>query len=437
VSVSVGTDPYVPGHGDASYLVEHYTLTIAYRLVGNHLEGDATLTCRPSEDLTSFALDLHALGVDKVLVNGQSPTRYQHRNSRLTIRPRTRLAAGEPFQVRVRYSGNPEPVPSKVLGEAGWEELTDGVIVASQPHGAPSWFPCNDRPDNKATYSISVSAPSDYHVAVTGELLKSRRSGSTTTWQYEQRAPMASYLASVQIGRYDVALVESVVPLTRVTPRPADPDGYDAAFGEQPRMLEYFSDVFGPYPFPTYTCVITDDDLEIPLESQGLSTFGRNFMVDDWDSIRLVAHELSHQWFGNAVTLEKWKDIWLHEGFACYAEWLWSEESGSDSAQERAAEHHARLLTKDDDLLLGDPGAELMFDDRVYKRGALTLHALRAAVGDDTFFEILRTWVATHSGGTVTTELFIAHASGVAGSDLSSLFTEWLYRTEVPALPRL
>ena len=108
--------------------------------------------------------------------------------------------------------------------------------------------------------------------------------------------------------------------------------------------------------------------------------------------MRLVAHELSHQWFGNSLTLGSWQDIWLHEGFACYAEWIWSEESGGPSAHERAEEHHEKLADLDQDLVLADPGPELMFDDRVYKRGALTLHALRLTVGDDAFFALLRGW---------------------------------------------
>jgi len=435
VSAPAGSDPYVPGHGSASYAVEHYDLDLGYKLVGNRLEGEAHLWCRALTALDTIALDLHVLRPSRVTLDDRAVAKYQHRNGKLLIRPASPISAGQRFRVRVKYAGSPKPVPSKVLGPAGWEELVDGVIVASQPHGAPSWFPCNDRPDDKATYSIAVTAPSDYHVAVTGEPVTSRRSGSTTTWVYEQQHPMATYLASVQIGQYDVAEVDAVVPITRVTPRPADEAGYDAAFGEQPKMLEFFESRFGPYPFPSYTCVITDDDLEIPLESQGLSTFGRNFMVADWEAIRLVAHELSHQWFGNAVTLRAWHDIWLHEGFACYAEWLWSEESGSDTVQERAAKHHARLAKLDQDLLVGDPGPALMFDDRVYKRGALTLHALRADVGDDDFFEILRAWVATHSGGTVTTSMFIEHASAVCGRDLTLLFTEWLYHPELPGLP--
>jgi aminopeptidase N len=429
-----GTDPYLPGHGDASYAVEHYDLQLAYRVDGNRLDGDATLTCRAREDVGSLQLDLHALRPAKVFVDGR-PAKHRHHHGRLTVTLPGRVAEGTELTVRVRYSGNPRPVPSRTLGAAGWEELADGVLTASQPHGAPSWFPCNDRPDDKATYRFSVTVASDYHVALTGELVESRRGASSTTWVYEQTAPMATYLAACQIGRYDVAELEADIPMRSLTPIPADPDGYAAAFGAQPEMLACFQRLFGPYPFASYTCVVTDDDLEIPLESQGMSTFGRNFMVDDWDAVRLVAHELSHQWFGNAVTLGEWKDIWLHEGFACYAEWLWSEECGEATVQDRAAHHHRRLAGLDQDLLVGDPGPALMFDDRVYKRGALTVHALRCEVGDEVFFDILRSWVDAHRGGTVTTAMLVEHASSLAGRDLGAVFDAWLYQPQLPELP--
>ncbi len=147
-----------------------------------------------------------------------------------------------------------------------------------------------------------------------------------------------------------------------------------------------------------------------------------------------MAHELAHQWFGNSVTLGEWKDIWLHEGFACYSEWIWSEASGGDTADSWARHHHERLAGLDQDLVLADPGPELMFDDRVYKRGALTLHALRLHVGDDAFFEILRGWVTEHRDGTVSTADFVAFAGERTEVDLDELFSSWL---EEPALPDL
>jgi len=200
-------------------------------------------------------------------------------------------------------------------------------------------------------------------------------------------------------------------------------------------MMDFFVSTFGPYPFGGYRVVVTDDELEIPLEAQGLAAFGSNFLTEDWDAVRLVAHELAHQWFGNSLTLGAWRDIWLHEGFACYSEWLWSEESGSDTAHDRAAAHWRRLKQLPKDLRLGDPGPDDMFDDRVYKRGALLLHALRLTVGDDDFFALLREWVARHAHSSVTTQMFRDLAEEVTGRDLTKLFTAWLDELALPELP--
>jgi aminopeptidase N len=148
-----------------------------------------------------------------------------------------------------------------------------------------------------------------------------------------------------------------------------------------------------------------------------------------------VAHELAHQWFGNSVTVREWKDIWLHEGFACYAEWLWSERSGRKSAAAHAREHWQRLDALPQDLLLGDPGAADMFDDRVYKRGALLLHALRLTIGDEAFLRVLREWVARHRHGSASTEDFTALVEEIVGEPVSDLFDAWLRRTPLPPLP--
>jgi aminopeptidase N len=428
-------DPYLPGHGDPSWSAAHYTLDLDYDLAGNRLRGEAVIDAIAAEELTRVVLDLAGLDVTKLTVDGRPPAKYTARSNRLVVRLRSPIAAGSAFRLAVKYAGAPRPLIDKHHGDAGWEELTDGVIVAGQPHGAPTWFPCNDRPDDKASYSITVTAAADYTVVANGELAQRKRGSSTVTWRYEQVEPMATYLATVQIGRYvEREYPDAPVPMRTLTPADADEE-CEAAFGRQPEMMAAFVEWFGPYPFPAYTAVVTADELEIPLESQALSTFGRNFCSEDWHAVRLVAHELAHQWFGNSVTLARWRDIWLHEGFACYCEWLWSEASGGDTADQWARHHHGRLSELDQDLVLDDPGPELMFDDRLYKRGALTLHALRLTVGDDAFFDLLQGWVAEHTGGSVTTEEFREFAADRSEADLEELFDAWLTRTELPDLP--
>jgi aminopeptidase N len=434
-------DPYIPDHGSAGYAVRHYDLTLDARLAGNSLQGRAVITARALEDLTAVELDLAGLGLDKASVNGVRVAKSSHREGRLVLVLPTPVKAGEEFTVDVRYSGFPAPDAS-LWGDVGWEELNDGVLVAAQPTGAPTWFPCNDRPGDKATYRFTVTTDAFYTVVCNGTMVSHTRKSSRETWVYEQSAPMATYLATLQIGRY--RFVELPDGATTVPIHVAVPSNLQAraatALSRQREMVDVFAERFGPYPFPAYTVVVTEDELEIPLEAQSLAIFGRNHLDTGWEAQRLIAHELSHQWFGNALTLGGWRDIWLHEGFACFAEWVWSEDSGSLTIAERAAAAHAKLRNEPVDLVVGDPGPENMFDDRVYKRGALALEALRQAAGDDLFFTVLRQWVAQNCHGTVSTAAFVRLAdklcTGVGGFSARDLLSPWLYQAALPALPR-
>jgi aminopeptidase N len=441
-TTAVQGDDLVPGHGDLSYGVSHYDLDLTYRHVGNHLTGIATLEVVVHAPTSVLTLDLYALRVSEVRVDGVRSPRWQHRRGRVSVRFDEVLPVGRQLSLVIRYAGTPRMVPGPD-GEVGWEELSDGVLVAAQPYGAPSWYPCNDRPSDKATYRISVRASSAYVVVANGTLTERTSRASTTTWVYELPQPMASYLATVQIGRYVTTPVPGtdpdMVPVAVIHP-PGHRAGVAQAFGRQAEMLSAYSSIFGPYPFAGYTVVVTDDPLEIPVEAQTLSTFGSNYLRTDWNAERLIAHELAHQWFGNSLTAARWRDIWLHEGFACYAEWLWSEwrwshGSGGSPATTHAVAHWNRLRRLPQDLVLADPDARTMFDDRVYKRGALFLHTIRITVGDSAFFEMLRSWVADHANGSVTTEDFIAHAADRLGPRLPELADAWLYEAELPDLP--
>ena len=428
-------DPYVPGHGDLRYEVEEYDLDLDYTIAGNHLAGRTVAHCRTLEATEEIAFDLSsALRVMSVEVTGATVKRHAHRGSRLVLRFDRPVPAGHRLTVTIATKGHPRPMRGPD-GLAGWEELADGVIVASQPHGAPSWFACNDRPSDKAAYRVTIACDAAYTVWGNGRLAARRKAGRKTAWTWVQSEPMAPYLATLQIGRYAVReLPDAPIPVRVVGPARLRA-AMDSAFADQVRMIEAMQEWFGPYPFAAgYTAVVTDDDLEIPLESQTLSTFGANLMNRTWEAQRLIAHELAHQWWGNSVTAWQWRDIWLHEGFACYAEWLWSPVAGSESTDARARHNWSRLAALPQDLVLAAPGPKDMFDDRVYKRGALTLHALRGEVGDDTFFAILKGFAGRHQHGSVTTADFEGLAARVTGRRLTDLFDAWL---RSPALPQL
>ena len=435
VGAARSDDPYLPAHGNGGYRVEHYQLEIDYKVAANRLTGRAVLTGVADAPLSRFSLDLSAFRVPRVLVDGRPARFAQSRSTRsggkLHVTP-ARPVAGR-FTVEVRYVGSPAPVRSR-WGDVGWDELTDGALVASQPVGAPSWFPCNDHPSDKASYRISVTTAASYAVAATGVRTARRRSAGTRTWVFERPEPTASYLVSVQIGRYDeMVLATGPVPQVALLPARLRRDAAHD-LGRHPAIMTTLEDFFGPYPFADYQLVVTDDELEDPIEAQGMSIFGANHLDGRRTHERLVVHELAHQWFGNSLTIADWRHIWLNEGFATYAEWLWSEVSGGRTAAAHAREWHARVAAAPADLVLADPGPARMFDERVYKRGALVLHALRGRIGDERFFALLRDWTAQHRHATVTTAQFVELAGRHATTDLSTFFAAWLHR---PALPEI
>jgi aminopeptidase len=438
-------DPYLPERGDGRYRVSSYDLTLDYRVASNLLDGRARLTLVALEPLATVTLDLVGLRVSAATVGGRR-ARWRHRGAKLEVTPVVALAAGDEVVVDLRYRGNPGLTPS-VWGPVGWEVLHDGALVAAQPSGACTWFPCNDLAAQKARYTVSIAAPTAYLGLANGTLRSTRTRGSTTTRVYEQIEPTSPYLMTAHVGRYVQrhlaapsrparAVPVTAVPVTAVHD-PADTAAVDRAFARQGEMVALFEDRFGPYPFAAgYTVVICPEELEIPLEAQGQSIFGRNHLSGRHE--RLIAHELAHQWFGNSLTAATWRDIWLHEGFACYAEWLWSEHAGRRTADDLARDHHGRLRLLPADLVLTDPGPVDLFDDRVYKRGALTLHALRLRLGDGPFFDLLRRWTAAGRHGLVSTAGFEAMAADVDAAEgrsgLEALFDAWLRATAVPDL---
>jgi aminopeptidase N len=433
-SAGTSADVYLPGHGNSGYRTTHYDLQLDYRTAPPRLAGRAKISAVADQRLAAFSLDLGPFRIEQVQVDG-APARYSHDAGKLRVRPAIAVAAGAAFTVEVRYLGRPRPVPSH-WGELGWEQLDDGALVASQPIGAPSWFPCNDHPADKATYRIAVTTAARYTVVANGSL-RARRPGpaGTTTWVYEQPAPMSTYLATVQIGRYrQLGLGDGPIPQRAAVPsRLLVPFGRD--FARQPDMMTAFERLFGPYPFTEYGVVVVGEPLDVPVEAHGLSIFGANHVDGHRTYERLIAHELAHQWFGNSLTVASWRHIWLNEGFAKYAEWLWSEVAGGDPARVHAARSWAGLARLSQDVRIADPGVRRMFDDRVYQRGALTLHALRTVVGDGPFFALVRDWAETYRHGTVTTDDFVALAARHSEHPLDALFQAWLHEPRLPALP--
>lgn len=432
MSHSAGPDPYSPHTGSTEWAPLHYDLDLTVKLGGNRLDGVAKILLEALVPLKRVELDLVGLGVTKASVDGKK-TGFKATPGKVKVELPHKLAPGERVTVAVTYGGSPGPRLGP-WGDVGWEELDDGVLVAGQPDGASTWFPCNDTARAKATYAVSVSTDADYRAVANGRLVGHRRRSSRETFSYIMDEPMSPYLATLQIGRYREV---TLAPTARVLVPAELQVRATTAFAKQAAMVAALEGVFGPYPFSEpYTALVTADELEIPLEAQGLSIFGRNHLSTEWEAQRLIAHELAHQWFGNSVTAASWRDTWMHEGFACFAEWVWSESSGGWPVRRRAHAAWEGLAKKPQDLVIGDPGAEDMFDDRVYKRGALAVYALLLAAGDDAH-GLLAGWCTRNRFEVVTREDFEDYLRSVSpgGVDLVEVIRPWLDEENLPAFP--
>ena len=447
-------DSYFPTLGNGGYDVQHYTLDLTVDMDTNHIDGVATIEARATQSLSSFNLDLIRLVVESVTVN-EIPAEFTNAERELTLIPETSLADGDNFIVTIAYSGTPAAVLDDAIGfRMGWNYSQGRVYVASEPSGAATWFPVNDHPLDKATYTFRITVEEPYIVASNGVLDQTVNNGDTTTYVWEMRDPMASYLATVSIDEFALQTddTESGIPIRNYFPVELAEDGA-LAFELQAEMLDFYVSLFGPYPFEAYGAVVTDGTLGFALETQTLSLFGRSVIGDLLEgrpqSISLIAHELAHQWFGDSISVADWSDIWLNEGFATYASFLWFEHTaGRQVLDAIIADYYAFISgnefyesgARGDELnnmmaSISPPGApppDALFNPGVYFRGAITLHALRLEVGDDTFFEIVRAYYERYQYSNASTEDLIAVAEEVSGQELDDFFNGWLYDERIP-----
>jgi hypothetical protein len=580
-----------------------------------------------------------------VRVNGRDAA-WTRDGAELTVTPQRGLRRGLPFLVRVEYDGVPEPVGEPQLGQSGFLHTDDGAVVIGEPDVAATWFPVNDHPLDKAPYTFRITVPEGLEAIANGELISTRTRDGRSTWVWNAREPMASYLATATIGEFDVNAYEAdgirywdaIDPdlLTRVAPRtgerfllsqaadssykrlartisvpaegatlsfqvtrdtepgwdylfveartagtddwttlpdrnghtsqdlgfcpyllnvhpflahyqtssgdevvtceptgttgewwaatgasdgyeewvvdlsayagqdvevsisyvsddliqnagvflddvvvstgagstsfeedgdpldgwtvpgpPADSPGNDndwvtgtsadappplgeivrGSFARQPEIIAFLEERFGEYPFSAAGGIVDDsEDVGFALENQTRPIYGTVFFSSPESGDSVVVHELAHQWFGDSVSVAAWQHIWLNEGFASYAEWLWSEHEGLATAQEIFDANYTQNPPEFWELTIGDPGPERLFSGEVYVRGAMTLHQLRVTVGDEDFFTILRRWADRKEDANGTIAEFQRLAERISGQDLDDFFTAWLFTSARPEL---
>jgi len=430
-------DTYYPNMGNGGYDAQHYLIALDVDPKANELKGSVTMEANALENLGSFNLDFHALTIESVIVNDRA-AKFTGRADELTITPSKPLEMNQPFTVVIEYSGSPELFISEAAPfPMGWSHAENGAInVWGEPEAAKTWFPNNNHPRDKATYRFEIAAPNPWIVAASGALRETKADGDKTLFVWEMDQPMATYLASINIDRYDLVTRTGPNGMTIRNYFPVELlPSYRLHFNALPAMIDFFDNLFGPYPFEEYGVVVAAesglcDKVDLALEAQSMSIHCPSVvMTSEW----VIAHELAHQWFGDSVSLENWQDIWLKEGFATYAEWLWNWKNDPVKVAERAKLQQSRFF--DSDYPVAGPAPEDLYTHESYTGGALVLQALRLEVGDETFFDILRAYAERYQYGYAGTDEFIAVAEEVSGEDLNSFFNEWLFSKTLPKLP--
>ena len=389
-------DPYFPQLGNGGFDVEHYDLNLGYVPGTRQLSGTVTVRAEATQNLSRFDLDLSGMTVRSVRVDGAA-ARFTRTDEELVITPRHGLVKGERFATTVRYDGSPETITGSPIvfgADYGWQYTKDGAFVGDEPNAAHTWFPSSDHPSDKASYTFRITVPSGTQVIANGELRAQNNIAAGTRYVYDETAPMASYLATIDIGKWDFrhGTTRGGIPSTMAVDPNLAAKARDAKFFENTNTItDFWSKTFGTYPF-TSTGAIVDDlpNVGFSLETQTRPLYGSTVNVGT------IAHELAHQWFGDAVSVKQWRDIWLNEGFATFAAAYWNEHTGGTATYARFKDEYDRIPASDAfwKQAIADPQRDTMFSSAVYDRGGMTLAALRQKVGDADFFRILRTWVA-------------------------------------------
>jgi hypothetical protein len=416
----------------------HYEINMDIDIPGDSVRSAAVFIDGISETdtLTTADLDFGGLDIDSITVDGAAAS-YDRQGDRLLVDLGATVSQGDSFQVAVYYHGQPR-TPG-----GGLYISSDVTFTMCEPEGARNWFPCYDKPYDKATADISITVPDGYVVASNGLLIGVARDekAKTATYSWSEKYPIATYLVSLAISEYATFSFwyegdEDTMEIACYAP-PEDSAAAVVDFSNLPEMIVCYNELFGTYPFIEEKYGMATFPWGGAMEHQTCTSWGFNITGNNyWDWV--VAHELAHQWWGDWVSPDNWKEIWLNEGFATYSEALWMEYlyggSGLRAYMQEMQDYYIGWETNTGQSFpIYDPPSGYLFSPTEYEKAGTVLHMLRFVVGDSTFFDILRTYGADHAYGSAVTDDFVSVCEDLSGQDLDWFFQQWIYQ---PGFPR-
>lgn len=453
--IEAGIDSPAARYFEDGVDVTHYAIEVALPREEGWIQGRVGIDFTVEAPIDRIVFDFTGLPIDEVTLDGVAADGWSHDNGLLSI-PLGSGAAGSAHTVSVGYHGVPD----------------DGLILGQTVHGQPSafvdnwpnrtrfWVPSVDHPSDKATARFTVHAPAEWAVIANGSLVAPPTAtpadvpgpdvGARRSWEYATEVPHPSY--TLVVGGAEMTIDTVGLAACGSAPASARPDGCIAvttwlfpesveaaapSFRRAADMVDFFTNLIGPFPYEKLANVQSATRFG-GMENSSAIFYSQQALAAGRDIEGTVSHEIAHQWFGDSVTEAEWGHLWLSEGFATYFGALFFEEvDGPDALRERMADAAAAYLASGDT-------ARPVVDDRddlfsllnrnSYQKGALVLHMLRRAVGDEAFFRGIREYYARHRDQTALTSDLLAVMEEVTGSDLAGFFEQWLERPGYPVI---
>jgi aminopeptidase N len=423
-------EPFFPSAGSSAFDALHYDVELAYQPgKGGRVQARTKITAVARQRISELKLDFAGPRAIQVRVNGKIASRDRTARKLHVFLVDQIVPKGDTFRITVDYGGVPPTITDPDGSQEGWYRTDDGALAVGEPQGTAAWVPCNNVPADKASFDFAITVPARLKAVANGRLRKVERGRGRATYRWEEPAPMSTYLAVLDIGRGDLVKSEAGgEPTWTVDPRLAK--GSRHVLSALPEVVRFEAGLFGGYPFDSAGSIVDyAPALGYALETQSRPIYA--FVPD----LTTLVHETAHQWFGDAVGIERWPQIWLNEGFATWTEWYYAERHGGRSAH---AIFQRLLRVPASKRGFWDPpsgrptSAKQLFGPSIYIRGAMALQALREKIGTRPMLRLLRRWVAEHRYGNGTTEEFVDLAERVSLHDLERFFQRWLFQRGKP-----
>jgi aminopeptidase N len=427
---------YAQAPQQTDFDVLHYEFDLTFPFESSAFYGTVKLTCQSLATIRQMALQMGDLVVDSIRLDGNSVS-YTHSGEQLLLEFSHDITENYRFTIEIHYHGSPD--------QRGFLFYDRCAYTMAEPEDARYWFPCHDVPWDKATAGLKITVPAGVEVASIG-LLKYRTvsEDSMETFYWATDYPVATYLICVTMSDEYLIWTDWAIDVTGDSIQmpyyifPEDSLISRNVVKNLPEALRFFSDRFGPYPFEKYGTATVTQAWFGGMEHQTMTTVIQRWWQEDRSYQWGFVHELAHMWWGDAVTLQDWPDIWLNEGFATYSEMLFHEklygrEFFLSVMQNRKEVYIDQAATMD--FPVYDPPRDQLFNwGIVYIKGSWVLHMLRRMIGEDRFWALLSSYYNTYHYSNASTDDFQKVCEQIYGQSLDWFFDEWIYHAGYPNL---